>query len=92
MEEDLRDYKNLLRNMKSVKDRLGNAYSFLNDSTDNVSNAYSIDGTSADGGYLKDRLQEIASLYNSLKYTIIPRIERKIEDLEIAIEEAEEDD
>lgn len=92
LREDKKDYERLLEDMRYVRDRLNGAYSSLNDSVDDVPRAYSIDESSADDGYLKNRSQEIESLYNSLVYTIIPRIEGEIRALGEEIERLEEEE
>jgi hypothetical protein len=81
-EDKIRYYKNLLYYVRLVRDNLGNAMSYVNDIKSNMADAYSIDDSAADDGYLSSRYSDINTLYNSLRYTIIPRIEREIDALE----------
>ncbi len=88
-DEKKRYYNNLLYYTRIVRDNLGNALSYINAAKSNMADAYSIDDAAADNGYLSSQYSDINTLYTSLRYTIIPKIEEEIKKLDAVAAEGE---
>lgn len=84
-----RKYNNLLSNVIYTKDNLKRAIDKLDIADDKVIKGYSINETRGDDGYLENKKMDIINMYNYLINTIIPAINKKINQISKDIDVAE---
>lgn len=82
------EYYLLRDNIKLACDKLLIGTNNLRDVSQEVVNAYSIDGVSADAGELIKQHKDLEGIYNSLKWTVLPEINRNIDRLSSLLEDA----